>query len=170
MEVMTHLLSLQHRRIGLIFGVVIPEMAEDRLRPYQESLQAAGLPLDPDLIATCGASIEDGYQAALQLLQLPSRPTALIAINDLLALGALRAAADLRLHVPSDLSLVGYDDIPMAKYQIPRLTTVSKDAARLGRDAAKLLLARLRDPDQPYQEMRVSPRFVIRESTGPAPF
>jgi LacI family transcriptional regulator len=148
----------------------MPELAEDRLQSYQESLQAAGLPVDPELIVTCGPTIEDGYHAALQLLQLPSRPTALIAINDLLAVGALRAAADLRLLVPTDLSLVSYDDIPMAKYQVPRLTTVSKDAARAGREAVKLLLARLRDPDRPRQEIRAAPRFIIRESTGPAPF
>ncbi|GIK40793.1 MAG: LacI family transcriptional regulator [Chloroflexota bacterium] len=170
MEVMAHLLSLSHRRIGLIYGVGPAEPAEDRRQPYLESLQAASLPLDQELIVTCGPTIEDGYQAAFQLLQLSSRPTALIAINDLLALGALRAAADLRLHVPTDLSLVGYDDIPMAKYQAPRLTTVSKDAARLGREAVKLLLARLRDPDRPRQEIRSAPRFIIRESTGPAPF
>jgi LacI family transcriptional regulator len=169
-EVMAHLLSLQHRRIGLIYGVAMPELAEDRLQPYQESLQAASLPINRELIDPCGPTIEDGYQAALRLLQLPSRPTALIAINDLLAVGALRAAADLKLHVPTDLSLVSYDDIPMAKYQVPRLTTVSKDAARSGREAVKLLLARLRDPDRPRQEIRVTPRFIIRESTGPAPF
>lgn len=169
-EVMAHLLSLSHRRIGLIYGVGAAEPAEDRLQPYQESLQGAGLPVDDELIAKCGPTIEDGYQAALQLLQLPSRPTALVAINDLLALGALRAAADLRLHVPTNLSLVGYDDIPMAKYQVPRLTTVSKDAARLGREAVKLLLARLRDPDRSRQEIRSAPRLIIRESTGPAPF
>lgn len=170
MEAMAHLLSLQHRRIGLIFGVVIPEMAEDRLRPYQESLQTAGLPLDPELIAHCGPTIEDGYQAALRLLQLPERPTALMAINDLLAMGALRAAGDLGLSVPGDLSLVSYDDIPMASYILPRLTTASKDATLLGREAAKLLLARLRDPERPRQEVSISPRLIIRESTGLAPF
>lgn len=170
MEVMDHLLSLAHGRIGLIYGVAMPELAEDRLQPYQESLQAAGLPIDQELIVTCGPTIEDGYQATLRLLQLPSRPTALIAINDLLALGALRAVADLSLHIPADLSLVSYDDIPMAKYQVPRLTTVSKDAARSGRESVKLLLARLRDPNRPRQEIRVASRFIIRESTGPAPF
>ncbi len=170
MEVMAHLLSLQHRRIGLIFGVVIPEMAEDRLRSYQESLQTAGLPLDQELIVKCGPTIEDGYQAALRILQLPERPTALMAINDLLAMGALRAAGDLGLSVPQDLSLVSYDDIPMANYILPRLTTASKDATLLGREAAKLLLARLRDPDRPRQEISVAPRLIIRESTGPAPF
>jgi LacI family transcriptional regulator len=169
-EVMSYLLLSQHRRIGLIYGVAMPELAEDRLQPYQENLQAAGLPVDQDLIIECGPTIEDGYQAARQLLQRPACPTALIAINDLLAIGVLRAATDLNFSVPTNLSLVGYDDIPMAKYLVPRLTTVSKDAARSGREAVKLLLARLRNPDQPRQKISVPPRLIIRESTGPAPF
>jgi LacI family transcriptional regulator len=89
-EVISYLLSLQHRRIGLIYGVL----------PHRDSPPVAGLPVDQELIVTCGPTIEDGYQAALQLLRLPSRPTALIAINDLLAIGALRAAADLGLTFP----------------------------------------------------------------------
>lgn len=168
-EVMSYLLSLQHRRIGMIYGVATPVLAEDRLQPYQDSLQAADLPVDQELIARCGPTIEDGYQAALQLLKLPARPTALIAINDLLAIGALRAAGDLGLHVPTDVSLVGYDDIHMAKYLVPRLTTVSKDSTRLGREAVKQLLARIADPDLPRQKMSLPPRLIIRESTGPAP-
>jgi LacI family transcriptional regulator len=170
MEVMAHLLSLQHRRIGLIYGVASPELGEDRLQPYRDSLQAAGLAVDEDLMIECGLTIEDGYQAARQLLEQPSRPTALLAINDLLAIGALRAAGDLDLIVPDDLSLAGYDDIPMAKYLMPRLTTASKDAARLGQEAARLLLARLSDPDRPRQEISIPSRLIIRESTGPAPF
>jgi LacI family transcriptional regulator len=170
MEVMAHLLSLQHRRIGFIYGVAKPELGEDRLQPYQESLQAAGLPVDQDLIVRCGTTIEDGYQAARQLLEQPSRPTALLAINDLLAIGALRAAEDLSLNVPDDLSIAGYDDIPMAKYLKPRLTTASKDAARIGREAARLLLARLNDPDRPCQEISVPSRLIKRESIAAAPF
>jgi LacI family transcriptional regulator len=182
-EVMSHLLSLQHRRIGFIYGVLpyqdslptagLPveyEGGPDRLLPYQDGLQAAGLPVDQELIVTCGPTIEDGYQAALQLLKLPSRPTALIAINDLLAIGALRAASDLGLHIPTDLSLVGYDDILVAKYLVPRLTTVSKDPVRLGREGAKLLLARIQEPDRPRQRVDVPARLIVRESTGPAPF
>jgi len=168
-EVMSYLLSLQHRRVGMIYGVATPKLAEDRLQPYQDSLQAAGLPLEPELIVRCGPTIEDGYQAAMQLLKLPARPTALIAINDLLAVGALRAAGDLGLHVPGDLSLVGYDDIHIAKYLVPRLTTVSKDSTRLGREAVKQLLARIADPGRPRQKMSIPPQLIIRESTGPAP-
>ena len=169
-EVMSYLLSLQHRRIGMIYGVATPVLAEDRLRPYQEGLQAVGLPVDQDLIARCGPTIEDGYQAALQLLKLPDRPTALIAINDLLAVGAMRAAADIGLNVPNDLSLVGFDGIHLGDYLLPRLTTVAKDSIRVGREAVKQLLARINQPDLPRQETSIPTRLVIRESTGPTPF
>jgi LacI family transcriptional regulator len=182
-EAMAYLLSLQHRRIGLIYGVRPPwdslgtadlpvdsAGGLDRLLPYQDCLRAADLPVAPELIITCGTTIEDGYQAALQLLKLPMRPTALLAINDLLAIGALRAASDLGLRVPADLSVVGYDDIPLASYLAPRLTTSSKDMIKVGRGAVKLLLARIQDPDLPHQRVNIEARFIIRESTGPAPF
>ena len=77
--------------------------------------------------------------------------------------------SDLGLRVPADLSLVGYDDIPLASYLTPRLTTSSKDMVKVGREAAKMLLARIQDPDRPYQRVDVQARFIIRESTGPAP-
>jgi len=167
-EVMAYLLSLHHRRIGMIYGVGGSELGEDRLVPYQDSLRTAGL-FDPGLVVECGPTLEDGYRAALKLLQLPARPTAVLAINDLLAIGALRAAGDLNLRVPDDLSLVGYDDIPMAQYLVPRLTTVSKDAFRLGREAFQLLLARIQEPDRPRQRVISPARLVIRDSTGLAP-
>jgi len=140
------------------------------LQPYKACLMAAGLPLEEALIARCGPTIEDGYQAALKLLALSPRPTAIIAINDLLAIGALRAIADAGLSVPAELSLLGYDDIPIAKYIVPRLTTISKDISSLGRTAVKLLLARLQEPDRAYQSEKRATRLIIRESTGPAPF
>ncbi len=168
-EAMTHLLSLQHRRIGFIFGIDVPELGNDRLFAYRDSLQAAGLPEDPALIVGCGPTIEDGYHAARQLLELPSHPTALLAINDLLAIGALRAIKDFGLNVPEDVSLFGYDDIPMAKYLVPRLSTASKNGEKMGREAIRLLLARLQDPDRPRQEIRLPARLILRESTGPAP-
>jgi LacI family transcriptional regulator len=168
-EVMSYLLSLGHRRIGMIYGIGAHELGEDRLQPYQEGLKAAGIPIDPSLIARCGPAIEDGYQAALKLLQLPSRPTAIISINDLLAISALRAAADLGLRVPADLSLVGFDDIPMANYLAPRLTTVTKDARAAGTRAFEVLLARIKNHDLPRQLVRLQTRLILRESTGLAP-
>lgn len=168
-EVMAHLLSLGHRRIGFIYGIDVPDLGNDRLSAYRESLQAASLPLDPELVVHCGSAIEDSYQAVRQLLGLPSRPTALLVINDFLAIGALRAIGDLNLQVPQDVSVFGYDDIPLANYLIPRLSTASKDGKKMGREAVRLLLGRLQDPDQPRQEMRLPARLILRESTGPAP-
>ncbi len=166
-EVMTYLLSLQHRRIGVIYGVDEPSLAEDRQTAYENSLQRAGLPLDPSLFVQCGSSIEDGYQAALKLLGSRQRPTAVIAINDLLAMGVLRAAGDLGLKIPEDLSLVGYDNILMSNYLVPRLTTVSKDAVLAGREACKLVLERIQNPALPHRRREIPARLVIRESTGP---
>jgi LacI family transcriptional regulator len=168
-EAVSYLLSLNHRRIGLLFGVAMPELAKDRLQPYQESLEAARLAVEEELIVKCGPTIEDGYQATFRLLELPQRPTAVIAINDLLALGAMRAIGEAGLRIPEDISLLGYDDIPMAKYLSPSLTTVSKDIVSLGRAAVKLLLSRIQQPERPYHTERRPARLIIRESTGPAP-
>lgn len=170
LEVMAHLLSLQHRRIGFIYGISMPDLGTDRMDAYRESLEAAGLTIDPDLIVKCGPTIENSYQATRHLLELPARPTAILAINDLLAIGALRAIKDLNLNVPQDISLVGYDDISMAKYLVPRLSTASKNGKQLGQEATRLLLARLQDPERPRQEVRLPARLILRESTGPAPF
>ena len=169
-EAMSYLLDMNHQRIGMIYGVAVPDLAFDRLQPYQESLTEAGLPVEEELIARCGPTIEDAYQATLALLALPQRPTAIIAINDLLAIGALRAISDFGLRIPDDISLLSYDDIAMANYIVPRLTTVSKDIISMGRTAVRMLLARLQEPDRPYQLERHSARLIIRESTGPAPY
>ena len=169
-EVMSYLLSLGHRRIGLIYGVGGHELAEDRWQPYRAGLESAGIPIDENLIVECGPTIEDGYQAAKKLLELSARPTAIIAINDLLSIGAMRAAADAGLRVPDALSLVGYDDIPMANYLVPRLTTVTKDAHASGKKAFEILMRRMQNPDLPRQKIHTPARLIIRESTGPVPF
>jgi LacI family transcriptional regulator len=168
-EAMDHLLSLNHRRIGIVYGAKSPELAIDRFEPYQDRLQAAGLAFDPGLVVYCGPALEDGYQAALQLLERSPRPTAVLAINDLMAMGVLRAAGDLGLSVPKDLSLVSFDDIPVAQYLVPRLTTASKDSVRLGREAVRLVLERIQNPNQPRQKLQIPARLILRDSTGPTP-
>lgn len=170
MEMVAYLLSLGHRRIGLIYGVEIPGVGEDRLEPYRDSLQVAGLPIEPELIVNCGPTIEEGYRAARQLLATSARPTALIAINDLLAIGVIRAASDLELRVPADVSVASYDDITLAKYHTPRLTTVSKDVTRTGQETVRMLLARIQTPNRPYQRIDMPAQLIVRESTGPAPY
>jgi LacI family transcriptional regulator len=167
-EAMAHLFSLGHQRIGLVYGVAAPEMAFDRFEPFKTSLEEAEIPYDPSLVAYCGPTLENGYQAALKLLKLPKRPTAILAINDLMAIGVLRAAGDLGLRIPEQLSLVSFDDIPMAQYMVPRLTTATKNTVRLGQEAARLVIERIQNPNQPRQKITIPARFIIRESTGPA--
>ncbi len=166
---MEHLFQLGHHRIGFVYGVVDERQGYDRLLPYRDMLTSIGVTVDSSLLCECGPYLEDGYQAALQLLSQPQRPTALLAINDLLALAILRAAADLGLRVPDDLSIAGFDDISFASYSIPRLTTVSAEAEQDGRRAVQLLLKRLETPERPHEFMRGSWQLIIRESTGPAP-
>ncbi|MEA4906351.1 MAG: LacI family DNA-binding transcriptional regulator [Anaerolineaceae bacterium] len=168
-EVMKYLLDLGHRRIGMVYGVSAHEHAKDRLLPYLDSQHKAGLVVDHSLLVECGPTIEDGYQAAARLLHHPARPTAIIAVNDLLAIGVYRAAADAGLQIPKDLSVVGYDNIPMSNYMVPRLTTVSKDAVNLGKKAFELLLTRIQNPDYPLQRYTVPAKLIIRDSTGEAP-
>ena len=169
LEAMDHLYSLGHRRIGLINGVALPDLASDRVQSYRQTLKDHGLAVNEDLIVNCGPNIEDGFQATRWLLRRADRPTAIIAINDLLAMGVLRAAGDLGMRVPMDLSVVGYDDIPAANYLTPRLTTASKDAVRMGREAVRLLLDRIKAPEQPSRRIELQAKFIIRESTGPVP-
>lgn len=167
-QMVAHLLGLGHRRIALIYGVAVAEMGFDRLESYRDALQAAGI--DPDeFIIHCGTTMEDSYVATRALLALPAPPTAIIAINDILAMGALRAISDAGLSVPGDISLAGFDDIPETRFLVPRLTTASKEAVRLGREAVRLALRRLQDPDLPRQSVEVPSQFIIRESTGVAP-
>jgi LacI family transcriptional regulator len=168
-EVMSYLLSLGHRRIGFINGVGGHELGQDRLEQYKASLKDAHVPIDTELIAECGPTIEDGYQASSKLLRLSARPTAILAINDLLAIGALRGAADLGLEVPKDVSLVGFDDILIGNYLVPRLTTVTKYTHELGSQAFEVLLARMQNPDLPRQLIHSPSKLIIRESTGPVP-
>ncbi|MCB0030220.1 MAG: LacI family DNA-binding transcriptional regulator [Anaerolineales bacterium] len=168
-EVMDYLLELGHTKIGFINGVKDPVLGLDRVEPYREKLAVAGIAPDEALMVRCGPAIDDGYEAAMCLLQRKPRPSAMLVINDLLAIGALRAAADLKIQVPEQLSIVSYDDIPMARHTVPRLTTVSKDPVAFGRRAVQLLLARMRDPELPTQKISMPVRFIIRETTGPAP-
>ena len=168
-EVVSYLLSLGHRNIGFVYGVADHELALDRLEPFQESLNNAGVAIEPDLIVECGPTIEDGYQTALKLLKLSHRPTAIIAVNDLLAISTIRAAGDMGLRVPDHVSVVGFDNIPMANYLMPRLTTVTKDAYTAGRNAFEMLQARMQNPDLPRQVIHIPAKLIVRESTGPAP-
>jgi LacI family transcriptional regulator len=166
---MNYLFELGHRRIAFVYGVAGRIEGHDRLDTYREVLENAGLAVDETLIEHCGDTLEDGYQAAYRLLSRPDRPTALLVINDLLGVGVLRAATDLGMNVPCDVSVASFDDVPFASYTVPRLTTISGHTEQSGRDAVRLLLKRINDPDRPREIVTSQTKLIIRESTGPVP-
>ena len=166
---MTHLIQLAHRQIGFIFGVYQEPLGNERLLTYRTELKKVGIPLNEDLIVHCGAAIQDGYQAALTLLDKQPRPTAILVINDLLAIGALRAIANRGLRVPEDISVAGFDDIDMAGFTIPSLSTVCVNAEDVGREAVRLIFERLAEPERLPQHLYLPARLILRDSTGPAP-
>lgn len=168
-ELMKYLIGLGHRRIGFVYGVSKLEQGLDRLHPYQAAMQQLGITVDDTLFRQCEPTMEGGYQCALELLRQPKRPTALLVINDLLGMAALRAAVDLGLHVPQDVSIASFDDIPFAGYAVPRLTSVAHEPEATGRRAVQMLRRRLLEPDRPREEMEGNWELMIRESTGPAP-
>jgi DNA-binding LacI/PurR family transcriptional regulator len=166
---MSHLFELGHRRIAFIHGVKLPALGLDRLNAYQQALEDADIPVDDSLINHCGPSMDDGYQATCELLKQSDRPTAIVVINDLLGIAAIRAAVDLGFNVPDDVSIASFDDIPFTSFTVPRLTTVAGTPEKNGRDAVRLLLKRLTTPDRPREIIIAGWQLHIRESTGPAP-
>jgi LacI family transcriptional regulator len=165
---MAHLFELGHQRIGFIYGITREVQGFDRLLTYREVLEEAGLGVNSEFEAHCDENMEAAYQAAYTLLKRPNRPTALLVINDMLAIAVIRAARDLGLNVPGELSVASFDDILFASYISPSLTTVSGKAEESGRDAVRLILKRFADPDLPRQVTTTGEELIIRESTGPA--
>ena len=169
-QLLSHLLELGHRRIGLVFGVAHRAMGSTRLSAYKQMLKEAAPDLpQEDYIEMCGPRLEDGYQAALRLLDRRPRPTAIMVINDLLAIGALHAAAERGLRVPQDVSITGFDDIEQAAYLNPALTTVQMNAWEMGRTAARLLFERMDQPEHSPAHILAPTCLIKRASTGPVP-
>ncbi|MCG5218061.1 LacI family DNA-binding transcriptional regulator [Streptosporangium sp. KLBMP 9127] len=162
----SHLLSQGHRHIALI-GADHPGQASttkiDRLRGFVRAHESFGVPYDPALIVPAGFGRADGHAAARRLITLGARFTAVFAATDMVAIGVLAALREAGLRVPEDVSLAGYDDIPLAADLSPGLTTVRIPTDELGRTAVRLAL----DRRQP-QHVVLGTHIVVRDSVGPA--
>lgn len=162
-----HLLALGHTRVAYI-GATGRASSVRRLHGYRQALQQAGLALDETLVVLTGEGANDGELGAFRLLTRDSRPTALFCYDDMTALGALRAARALQLHTPTDVSIVGFDDIPIAAYLDPPLTTVRQPMYEMGQQAMTMLVALLRGAD-PLRYVTMPGELVTRSSSGLAP-
>ena len=159
-----HLLELGHRRIGFISGRPDLESARLRRQGYELALTEAGLPIDPTLVADGGFEEDTSREAARHLLTGATPPSAIFAANDLSALGVLAAADELGFHVPADLSIVGFDNIPETVMSEPPLTTVDQSIQVMGRRAVEMLLALLGGAEV-AQRVTLPTRLVQRRST-----
>ena len=171
-----HLLELGHRRI-LVIAVEGPEsvagrperrgVTERRLRGYRTALRAAGAELSTDHVVAGTASIDGGAAAFGRAWAAGIRPSAVLAMSDAMAIGAIRAAREQGLHVPIDLSVVGFDDIDLAPYLDPPLTTVRQPIREKGSTAVRLLVGAMARRARP-EHVSLATRLIVRSSTAPA--
>jgi LacI family transcriptional regulator len=162
-----HLIARGHRRIGIIRGAERNHDASERFRGYRAALKDAGVEPDPALEVSGDFSEGSGYQAAAQLVRVSPRPTAIFSFNDAMAIGALSAIREARLRIPDDVAVAGFDDIPMARYVEPPLSSVHVDISALGARAATLLLDAMLQPGGREIRREIVPtNLVVRRSCG----
>jgi LacI family transcriptional regulator len=160
-----HLLELGHRRIACIAGPQELDISAERVSGLRQRLQQAGTPLPAEQLVYAEFTSPGGYAAATLLLSSAQPPDAIFCCNDLMAIGALRAAAERGVQVPQQLSVIGFDDIDMAQFVHPPLTSVAQNTRRLGQLTAQCLLDRIADPARPIQRQIVTPQLQVRSST-----
>ncbi|MEP7287365.1 MAG: LacI family DNA-binding transcriptional regulator [Chloroflexota bacterium] len=166
LDAMRHLFALGHHRIGFITGRMDIACSQDRLQGYQDGLAEVGRPFDPELIGEGDFSQLAGFQQAQRLLQLRQPPTAIVASNDVMALGVMDAAKAAGLTIGQDISIVGFDDIEMASHTYPPLTTVRQPMAAMGETALELLVTLLEGHTALTMRRELPTELIIRESTG----
>jgi len=159
-----HLIECGHKEIGCITGPLIRHQAQMRYEGYKRALAEAGIAINPDWIVESDFECEGGYQAFEKLYERGKLPSALFVCNDMMAMGVIQAASQRGLRVPDDLSLIGYDDVHIAKFMTPALTTIHQPKYRLGKAAVDTLLYRLENPDTTAQVVQLEPTLVVRSS------
>ncbi|RBW69037.1 LacI family DNA-binding transcriptional regulator [Bacillus taeanensis] len=163
-QAVSHLASLGHERISIIAEEV--RSNDDRIRGYQDALEAYGLIFDSSLLTRTASTVDAGKQEAERLLRLKERPTAIFASNDILAIGAIQGARACGLSVPEDISIVGFDNTILATISDPPLTTVAQPVHDMGRHVMDLLVEEIEGKKTMKQRMMLSPELVVRNSTA----
>ena len=161
-----HLIELGHSRIGAITGPGDMMCSLARVDGYRSALSSAGIPVDDDLIAFGNFQVDGGRDRARDMLSLADPPTAIFAGSDLQALGVLDAARSLGLSVPRDLSVVGYDDLQLAEWTSPALTTIHQPLTRMAEEAARLVVSMSERDLETIPRVDLATHLVVRESTA----
>jgi len=162
----SHLLHLDHRRVGMIRGPQDLSTSEDRYRGYVAALKEKGLAIDKKITKTGPLTQESGYQLALKMMRVANPPSAIFCCDDNVALGAMKALSELGLRVPQDVGLVGFDDAEISSHPLIQLTTVSQDTQEMGRLAARMMVHRIEGKLDVPQKKLLKPHLVVRQSCG----
>jgi len=162
-----HLLELGHRCIGCITGPSDVTPSAERVTGYRQALSEGGIPVDEVLIVKGDFQYGSGYRAARQILARDDPPTAIFTCNDLMAVGAISAAVEMGRQVPVNLSVVGFDDVRLASFANPPLTTIVQPKYEMGVLATTMLLERMRNHDIPPRRRLLDTSLLIRQSTAP---
>ena len=165
-EAVKHLVGLGHRRIAFISPSMYLTFAEHRLAGYKRALQDNGLEFDPALVVEGNLTQSRGHQRMGQLLDLEEPPTAVVAGNDLMAFGAMEAAQERGLVVGRDIAVIGFDDIPLAAYFHPTLTTIRQPIYDIGKMLSQMLVKIIKGDELVERQIILQPELVIRESSG----
>lgn len=162
-----YLISLGHRRIGVISGLKDNPHTIDRLEGYKESLHNAGIEFSKELIVEGDFTMWSGLNAAFQFCNMKERPTAIFCMNDEMAIGAMQTLKAQGIRIPEDMSVTGFDDIAYAKYCDPSLTTISQPAEEMGKMAMDMLLRIIEGEALGQTDCVLPTEFIIRKSTAP---
>ena len=165
-QAVDHVVDLGHKRIGFITGPLDLHSARTRRQAFLDGLRSRGMPAEPRLVREGTHTAEGGQQAMAALLKQPKRPTAVVCSNDWTAIGALHAIHVAGLHVPEDISVVGFDDIPLASYTSPPLTSVRMSAGDVGSTAFDALFRLIGGERLEGDVYQVPTQLVVRESTA----
>ncbi len=161
-----HLVELGHKEIGFIGGESHMTTTSIKLRAFRKTMKEEGLDVREEWLLPDSFSMDSGKKQMLKLLDMKEKPTAVVCVNDYTAIGAIKAAAEAGLKVPDDMSVVGFDDIPLAHHFIPELTTVSQQANELGKAAVQVLKG-LMNKEKVKKLTSLEPQLIVRQSTGP---
>jgi LacI family transcriptional regulator len=166
-EAVQHLAVLGHRSIGFIAGPTGLHSAQARELAFRSAVASIGLDLPDEYVYVGDYTMEGGSRGAEHLLKLPSPPTAIVCSNDMTAIGAMHAASRLGMKIPDDVSLIGFDDIGIARYMLPPLTTVRMSGREIAISAVRTLIASLKEEDSRKTAYEtVMTRLVVRQSTS----
>ena len=161
-----HLVGLGHTAIACITGPRGVRSSSERIAGYRQALEAAGIHPDPGSVVEGDFLVQSGYAGAERLFKSDNTPSAIFACNDLMAIGAYRYAHEKQLRIPQDLSIIGFDDIRLAEFINPPLTTIRQSKAKMGAQAAELLLGRIANGNQSFRQEIIPVQLVVRSSTA----